>query len=302
LLKTVSAGTSDPGVELVVDAKAEIGEGPSWDARKGVLYWVDIPKGQIHIYDAVHDIDRSISIRGYVSCVVPCMSDDDVIVTFQHGFCKLNTRTADFSLISEIEQNLPSNRFNDGKCDTRGRLWAGTMDMKEKEATGALYRLEGSRVKRMLSNVTISNGMGWSPDDATMYYIDTPSRMISTFDYDIDRGLIGRRRTPFDFSSQEGLPDGLAVDEEGMLWVAHWGGSKVSRWNPRIGHVVDQVIIPVPNVSSCCFGGTHTDELYVTTAREGLDSTLLSKYPSSGGLFRVRPGVKGLPTNCFGYR
>jgi sugar lactone lactonase YvrE len=300
LLEAVSVGTSAPDIELVVDAKAETGEGPSWDARKGVLYWVDIPKGQIHIYDAVQDIDRLISVHGYVSSVVPRANDDDVIATFQHGFYKLNTRTADFSLISEVEQNLPSNRFNDGKCDTHGRLWAGTMDMKEKEATGALYRLEGSRVEKMLPNVIISNGIGWSPDDTTMYYIDTPTRMVSAFDYDIDGGSIGRRRTAFDFSSQEGVPDGLAVDEEGMIWVAHWGGSKVSRWNPRTGEAVDQVLIPAPNVSSCCFGGTHLDELYVTTAREGLDPALLSRYPSSGGLFRARPGVRGLPTNCFG--
>jgi sugar lactone lactonase YvrE len=176
------------------------------------------------------------------------------------------------------------------------------MDMKEKEATGALYRLEGSTVERMLPNVTISNGIGWSPDDATMYYIDTPTRKVSAFDYDIDRGLMGRRRTAFDFSSQEGVPDGMAVDEEGMLWVAHWGGSKVSRCNPRTGEVVDQVFVPALNVSSCCFGGTRMDELYVTTAREGLDSAVLTRYPSSGGLFRARPGVRGLPTNCFGYQ
>jgi sugar lactone lactonase YvrE len=135
-----------------------------------------------------------------------------------------------------------------------------------------------------------------------MYYIDTPTRVVSAFDYDIDRGLIERRRTAFDFSGQEGLPDGMAVDEEGMLWVAHWGGSKVSRWNPRIGKVIDQVPIPALNVSSCCFGGSHMDELYVTTARGGLDSALLTRYPSSGGLFRARPGVRGLPTNYFGHQ
>ena len=303
MLETVGAGTSDSEIELVVEGKAEIGEGPSWDARKGVLYWVDIPKGKIHTYDAVRDIDRSISIQGCVSSVVPRVNDDDdVMVTLQHGFYKLNTSTADFSLISEVEQDLPDNRFNDGKCDTRGRLWAGTMNVKEKEATGALYRLEGSRVERMLSNVTISNGIGWSPDDATMYYIDTPTRMVSAFDYDIDRGSIGRQRIAFNFTSQGGAPDGMAVDEEGMPWIAHWGGSKVSRWNPRTGQVVDQILVPAPNVSSCCFGGTHMDELYVTTAREGLDPTLLSRYPSSGGLFRVRPGVRGLPTNCFVYQ
>ena len=302
MLETVGVGTSDSEIELVVDGKAEIGEGPSWDARKGVLYWVDIQKGQIHTYDTVRDIDRTISIQGYVSSVVPRVNDDDVMVTLQHGFYKLNTRTADFSLISEVEQDLPSNRFNDGKCDTRGRLWAGTMNINEKEATGALYRLEGSRVERMLSNVTISNGIGWSPDNATMYYIDTPTRIVSAFDYDIDRGSIGRRRTAFNFSSQGGVPDGMAVDEEGMPWIAHWGGSKVSRWNPRTGKAVDQILVPAPNVSSCCFGGTHLDELYVTTAREGLDPTLLSMYPSSGGLFRVRPGVKGLPTNCFAHQ
>ena len=298
----MAPGTAcDSDVELLVDARAETGEGPSWDARKGVLYWVDIPKGRIHVYDALRGLDRSVPVEGFVSSVVPCKDDNNVVVTFHHGFYMLDPLTAGSSVISEVEQSLPNNRFNDGKCDTRGRMWAGTMDMKEKEATGALYRLEGSRIEKMLSGVTISNGLGWNPDDTTMYYIDTPTRKVSAFDYDGEKGTIRGRRTAIDFTGQEGLPDGLAVDEEGMLWIAHWGGYKVSRWNPRTGNVIGGLHVPAPNVSSCCFGGAHMDELYVTTAREGLSHDLLSKCPNSGGLFRARPGVRGLPTNYFGH-
>ena len=285
--------------ELVLDAGAELGEGPTWDSEKGVLYWVDILRGQVHTYDPDKSDDVAVETRRYPSCIVPKKSGG-VLVTLQHGFYTLDLRDGRVSPLAEVENDLPGNRFNDGKCDPAGRLWAGTMDMKEEAASGALYRLEGEDVRRVLSGISISNGLGWSPDSATMFHIDTPTRKVSAFEYDVETGDLKGRRTVVDFSlDQPGKPDGMAVDAEGMIWVAHWGGHLVTRWNPETGRAVGRVELTESNVTSCCFGGRHLDELYVTTARAGLGRGDLERQPHAGGLFKVRTGVRGLPAHAF---
>lgn len=288
-----------PAVELLVDAKAVTGEGPSWDERKGVLYWVDIPKGELHVYDPSRKRDRTLKLGGFVTSVVPYAKGSDVAVTLQHGFYRLDPKTAKSSKLAEVELDMADNRFNDGKCDTRGRYWAGTMGIGERRPSGSLYRLDGERALKVRSDVTVSNGLGWSPDDSTMYYIDSPVRKVVAFRYDIEKGTIRGGRTVADFASQKGVPDGMAVDREGMIWVAHWGGFRVSRWNPNTGKVLSHIPVPAPNVASCCFGGKNLDELYITTATSGLSPAVLRRYPHSGGLFRVRTEVNGLPTNYF---
>ncbi|MGA2665890.1 MAG: SMP-30/gluconolactonase/LRE family protein [Nitrososphaerales archaeon] len=286
---------SESGAELILDARAEIGEGPSWDGRKKVLYWVDIPKGEVHVYDPRRRVDRAIPVGRFVSSVVPREDGEDLMVTMQHGFYRLEPATGGVTKVCGVELGKPGNRFNDGKCDPMGRFWAGTMATNEKDPTGALYRLDGSRAVKAVPGVTISNGLGWSPDGSVMYYIDTPTRKVSAFDYDVETGSVSRRRTVVDFGGEAGDPDGLAVDEEGMLWVAHWGGGKVSRWDARTGRKVGQLAIPAPNVTSCCFGGRKLDELYVTSAAVSASS----QHPAAGGLFRARCAVRGLPTNAF---
>jgi sugar lactone lactonase YvrE len=176
------------------------------------------------------------------------------------------------------------------------------MDMLEKRPVGGLYLLEKNRkLRKVLSGVSISNGLGWSPDNKIMYYIDTPTRKVSAFDYHLDSGEIENRRTVVDFLVQQqlGSPDGMAVDAEGMIWVAHWGGSRVTRWDPQSGKLLEMIQIPALQVSSCCFGGKNLDDLYITTARNGLDQKILDSQPLTGALFKVRPGVQGLPTNAF---
>jgi sugar lactone lactonase YvrE len=203
-------------------------------------------------------------------------------------------------MIAKVEPRLAGNRFNDGKCDLTGRFWAGTMDIEERRASGALYFLERNKVRRVLGGVTISNGLGWSPNNDTMYYIDTPTRRVCAFDYNAETGKVKDRRTVVDFNpDQQGSPDGMAVDTEGKMWVAHWGGSRVTRWNPATGRPLDAVILPVSQVTSCCFGGRNLDELYITTARTGLDREALLRQPLAGGVFRVKTGLRGLPTNLF---
>ena len=284
--------------ELLLDARSELGEGPSWDSRNGVLYWVDIFRGLVHRYSPDESKDEAFQAGQYVSSVVPSRSGG-VAVTLQHGFYALNLGSKP-SLMAEVEGGLPQNRFNDGKCDPSGRFWAGTMDLEEKRPLGALYVLEkGGGVRKALEKVTVSNGLGWSPDHRTMYYIDTPTKLVSAFDYSDSTGKIKNRRTAVDMSDQPGYPDGMAVDAAGMLWVAHWGGWRVTRFDPQTGKALDYVNIPASQVTACCFGGRRLDQLYVTSARAGIGPEEAAKGSPAGGLFRIETGVRGLDTFVF---
>ena len=284
-------------VELMVDAKATLGEGPIWHAQKQVLYWVNILENQLHIYNPTTNEDRSIDVGQYVTTVVPRKSEG-LIVTVQNGFASLDPETEQLTIIHDPERHLPGNRFNDGKCDPAGRLWAGTMSLGSGiTGAGSLYVMDRDlSVRRVLDRVTISNGIAWSLDHLMMYYIDTPTREVSAFDYDIESGSISNRRTAVKIPETYGFPDGMTIDAEGMLWVAGWGSSRVSRWDPKSGKLLQAVTIPATNVSACAFGGHNLDDLYITTAREGLTEEDLVEQPLAGGLFRVKPGVCGNET------
>lgn len=285
--------------EALHTAKASLGEGPSWDKAKSVLYWVDILGSKVHTYEPRSGRDRSLGMPGPVSCIVPRRSGG-CVVTLQHGFYTLDLESSRLSLIAEVETRIDHNRFNDGKCDTSGRFWAGTMNTREDSATGALYCLfEDHSVRKTLSKVMVSNGLGWSPDDKTMFYTDTGTKTVSAFDYAASTGRIKNHRTVTDFSQPKLLPDGMAVDSEGMIWIAFCGGSTVSRWNPSSAKKLDEITLPVELVTSCCFGGEKLDDLYITTAKVGLKGEALAKQPQAGALFRVKAGVRGLPTNAF---
>ncbi len=281
-------------VELVLDARAELGEGPIWHAHRQVLYWVDIYNHLVHIYDPATKRDRAINVGQYVGTVVPRKAGG-VMVALKNGFARLDLNTEMLDFIADPESDKPSNRFNDGKCDPAGRFWAGTMPIEGTEPTGSLYCLHATHtVKKMLSPVTVSNGIAWSLDQKTMYYIDTPRLIVDAFDFDNATGAIANRRTAITIPPGIGYPDGSTMDAEGMLWIAHWGGSRVTRWNPATGQLLDTLPVPATNVTACAFGGPNLDRLYITSARTGLDSAALKKNPHEGGLFVARPGVVGL--------
>ena len=288
--------------EIATNLRAELGEGPSWDAEKEILYWVDITRGVIYAHTPNDPNDEVIAWADNVSCVVPRKSGG-LALTLQYGYYGLDLETKELTPLTEqVERESDGNRFNDGKCDPAGRFWAGTMDGHERSPSGSLYVLEkNQKLKKVLPNVTISNGLGWSPDNRVMYYIDTPTMKVSAFDYSVETGAIENRRTAVDFAqnNQPGSPDGMAVDEEGMIWVAHWGGARLTRWNPSTGKLLETLQVPADQVTSCCFGGKNLDELYITSATNGLDPQVLAAKPMSGGLFVAKVDVKGLPTNEF---
>ena len=282
--------------ELVLDAKAILGEGPSWDEERQVLYWVDVLGQKVHIFDPNMGTDRVVSTGQYVGAVVPCKSGG-VIVAMQNGFYKLDLENGHSIHLADPEAHLPVNRFNDGKCDAAGRFWAGTMDMSEQTASGALYCLETSgAIHTVEENIGISNGIAWTQDHQTMYFIDTWEQKVVAYDFDLEAIALRNKRTVVDFSGEEGFPDGMTIDEEGMLWIAHWDGYQVSRWNPRTGQKLDSILLPVARVTSCVFGGKHLDELYITTARHNGITKEYEDQPFAGGLFRLKLDVKGTPT------
>lgn len=281
-------------VELVVDAKATLGEGPIWHAQKQVLYWVDIMEKKVHVYDPATNQDRAIDVGQYVGTVVPRKSGG-VMVAVYHGFASLDLDTQQLKVVHDPESHLPDTRFNDGKCDPAGRFWAGTMSLTGVAEAGSLYCMDKDhRVRKMLDKVTVSNGIAWSLNQKAMYFIDTQTHTVDAFDYDVETGSIANRRVAITIPEKDGFPDGMTIDAEGMLWVAHWGGSRVTRWNPANGKLLQTIPVPATQSTACWFGGPRLDVLYITSARIGLDERALAKQPHAGGLFRVRPGVRGL--------
>lgn len=288
-------------VRLVVDAKAELGEGPSWDMRAKLLYWVDITRFKLHIYDPAAKKDTELDVGQYVSSVVPRASGG-VVMTLTHGYYALDFATGNITPLGLVELDKPGNRFNDGKCDAAGRYWAGTMSIDNRTGEGALYYLDTDQtVKKVLSNVTTSNGIGWSPDNRIMYYIDSPTLRVIAYDFDLATAAISNPRIAVQMNfGPDATPDGMTTDEQGMIWVAVWGAGLVTRWNPLTGQLLEAIRVPATKTTSCVFGGDSLTDLYITSARIGLEERVLAREPQAGGLFRVRTRLKGAPTYPYG--
>lgn len=286
-------------LETAVQAGAILGEGPSWDTKQELLYWVDIEGYAVHVYDPATGEDRCIPVGDYVGAVVPRESGG-VAVVLRDGYHLLDIQSGKLTALKEAVEPGDLTRFNDGKCDPAGRFWAGTMSLKGEDNQGSLYVMDTQHnVKQVLSPVSTSNGLCWSGDGRTFYYIDTASRCVMAYDYDGADGQISNPRKAVDFPENEGYPDGMTIDAEGMLWVAHWDGWKVSRFNPANGERIAEIAMPVAKVTSCVFGGAELDELYITTASSGLNAEERAQQPQAGHLFRIKPGVKGAPTYAF---
>jgi sugar lactone lactonase YvrE len=283
---------------LIQGPAAILGEGPSWDVSSNKLYWVDIRGSQLHVYDPMTEKTQTYDLSQFVCSVVP-RQKGGVVLALNHGFYSMDFHTSELELLVKVETDT-NIRFNDGKCDPAGRFWAGTMAINHEKGKGKLYCLDtDGSVRLMLEGVTISNGLGWSPDHQTMYYIDTPTRKVFAFDYDVVTGNISGQRNIVEIPNGEGEPDGMAVDEEGMIWVAQIGGAIVSRWNPATGERLQIVELPVPRVTSCTFGGTNLTDLFITTAKTRGRVELSDHGNLEGRLFCCSQTVRGLPTYAY---
>ena len=286
-------------VELVLDAKATLGESPLWHARRRKLYWVDILGQQLHEWDPTTGRDRCFAVGQFIGCVVP-RKKGGLLLALHHGLARFDFRTKQPVILCDPDRRRSGNRFNDGKCDPAGRFWAGTMSATEKPNQGSLFCLDPDlSVRRAVSRVSISNGLAWSREADTMYFIDSAEQVVWAFDYDLATARIRNRRTVIRIPKRDGVPDGMTRDAEGMLWVAHWGGSQVTRWDPRRGRLLQTLRLPVSLVTSCAFGGARLDELFITSARVSLSPSQLERQPLAGGLFRVQPGVQGVAPDEF---
>ncbi|GGI43948.1 regucalcin-like protein [Paenibacillus marchantiophytorum] len=287
-------------VELVLDAKATLAEGPSWYAKEEKLYWVDIIGQKFGRFDPATGENEDYSIGEHVGAVVPA-GDNKVMLATQSGFQWYDLLDRKLTALIDPEAHIPGNRFNDGKCDAQGRFWAGTMDNAEQSESGALYVLDTDcSYRKVFDGVGVSNGIAWSLDEKEMYYVDSMKKLVYSFDFDAERGQISNPQVLIDFRDEQGFPDGMTIDEEGMLWIAHWDGWQVSRWNPRTKQKLSSIAVPAAKASSCMFGGKDLDVLYITTARKGLQPEQAADQPHAGGLFAVKPGVKGTKTYSFG--
>ena len=285
-----------PEPELFIDARARLAEGPVWDSRSERLVWVDIEGMALHSTDPRTGATATLPMPSPIGVAIPRRSGG-FVAALEDGFYAIDADGRS-DLIAPIDNRARGLRFNDGACDPGGRFLAGTMAYDFRPGAGSLYRLERDlSVSRLIESVTISNGIGWSPDGSTMYYADTPTRRIDAFDYDVDSGAMTRRR-PFVEIEGEGRPDGLCVDVEGAVWVALWPGWSVRRY--LADGTLDAILpLPVGQVSSCVFGGPALDELFITTAWSTLSDEQRAAQPLAGSLFRASVGTHGVPRESF---
>ena len=287
-------------VDCIWPASAVLGEGPLWSSREAVLYWVDIRAPALHRFRPEDGDKTSWVMPEPIGWVIERAGGDGLVAGFkERGFAFLTPGTMAPQVIGQPEPDYPENRFNDAKADTAGRIWAGTMDDNEREASGSLYRLDPDLDwHRMDKGYVVTNGPAFSPDGTTLYHTDTFEGTIYAFDLSAG-GKLSKKRAFVTIPEGDGYPDGMTCDAEGGLWVAHWNGWRITRFQPD-GQVDRVIEMPVSQVTSCAFGGTDLDRLFVTSASVGLDEEALEKQPLAGGLFEIDPRVKGLPAGLFG--
>lgn len=281
----------------ILEARARLGEGPIWDSTKNLLYWVDIHNHRVHQFHPATGKNCFFDVGDVVGAIA-IAGKDRLIMALRHHLAFLNTQTGEVNLILEIEGNLPDNRFNDGKCDPQGRFWFGSMCSLEKPQA-SLYRYDNDgSLYVMETGLTISNGLGWSPDEKTFYLTDSPQQKIYAYDFNSVTGSITNRRIFVDLTNETFYPDGLTIDSEGHIWSAMWDGWCVIRFNAK-GEEILRIKLPVQLPTSCTFGGEDLQTLYITTASVGLSQTEIEKSFYSGDLFAIQTDVTGLTSNNF---
>ncbi len=283
-------------VQNILHARARLGEGPVWSAPSSRLYWVDIYNHRVHWLDLETQKAQFYDV-GYTVGAIATTTANRLIMAQQHRLAFLDPQMGRIDPIRDIEADLPHNRFNDGKCDPAGRFWFGSMSSIGPQ--GSLYRYDPDGTLHTLeTGLTVSNGLGWSPDQRKFYLADSPLRQIYVYDYDVATGAIANRRVHVDLTAESFFPDGLTVDAEGCLWVAMWDGWCIQRFDPA-GTFMEAVNMPVQRPTSCTFGGPDLKTLYITSASVGLSEAEIEQSFFSGDLFALHTETRGLPTSAF---
>jgi sugar lactone lactonase YvrE len=278
--------------DIAVQSTASLGEGPTWDARTATLIWVDVLAPEIHRWNPATGVNETTEAPQHVGAAKP-RAGGGLVLNLRDGVALVETSGERRWLVYWARDGV---RGNDAGVDGAGRLWAGTMRYDAEEGGGWLARVEpDGQAHMVLPKVTISNGVGWSPDNTRMYYADTPTGRVDVFDYDLASGEVSARRPLVDVG---GDPDGLCVDADGCVWVALWGAGQVRRYTPD-GELDRTVTLPATLTTACCFGGAGLTDLYVTTARVGLSDGEIAEQPLSGSVFVLPDIGSGLPSTVF---
>ena len=286
-------------VKVTFEIKSKLGEGAFWDHLHQRLYWVDIEGKKVHIFHPETGKNTSFETPSRVGTVVP-KNSQEAVIALEDGIYILNTSSGSIALLSDVEKDMTYNRFNDGKCDPNGNLWVGSMHLDQSAPKANLYKVApNGQATKMLDSVTISNGIVWTADKKTMYYIDTPTGHIRAFDFDHKNSSISNERIAVVIPESLGFGDGMTIDKEDKLWVALWNGNAVARFDPLTGNLLEKIEVQAHNVTSCSFGGKNFDTLYITTSSLDMNEEEIRKYPLAGSLFEVKPGVKGVAGNFF---
>ncbi|MDX6766443.1 MAG: SMP-30/gluconolactonase/LRE family protein [Candidatus Methylacidiphilales bacterium] len=272
-----------------------LGEGPVW--HDGAFWWIDIESRKLQRLHPDGDY-RSWDTGERVGCAIPA-ADGSWILGLENSLSQLHPATGTISVLAPLNKPPGDHRFNDGKCDPRGRLLVGTMSLAAPPMTSSFYRYVGGQaLTELFSGIGTSNGLAWSADGASLYYIDSKTGRIDVCDYDLETGTPSNRR-PLVQAAPTGRPDGMCIDAAGNLWSGHWGGWAVRCYHGRTGECLAEIPIPCANVTSCCFGGPDLAHLYITTASKGLTPEEHQAQPGAGRVFIAEPGVTGQPVPLF---
>ena len=285
----------------LVENRSELGEGPIWSEVEQALYWIDCLKPAAYRYDPVTGENRTLDLPlDSALGALALRKGGGYVLALESGIRSVDAGGKPGRLLCHPEKGRNENRYNDGKPDRTGRFFLGSLNKADRDPTGALYRIDPDGSCREIdSGFVCANGMDWSPDNRVFYLADSGSRRIFAYDYDAATGDIDNRRVLATVPPEEGAPDGLCVDRDGFLWVAHWDGWRISRFDPK-GRRERELRVPVPRPTSLCFGGRELDRLYITSAATEMDGAALAAAPLSGSLFTHEPGVAGLPSHTFG--
>lgn len=288
-------------IKTLISSKCLIAECPSYDEKNDLLYWVDMFRKNIFQYNFRNGEMSQHKVPKYVSYIVPTETLSTVIIGMQDGAYSYNFDDSTMIFLGgPINHDPLTYRFNDGKCDAAGRLWTGTTAFFEENSNSSLYEFSGgSDFKQMFHGVNVSNGLGWSPDSKSMYYTDSGKKLIYKFDFDLESGQISNKRILINFWNESGNPDGMAIDKNGNLWICHWGGYKISQWDPNNGKKLREIGIPAKQVTCPVFVGSDFSKLVVTTASYGCSEEELKENPGSGNLFILDADIDGLKTNFY---